>query len=431
VVSDTTLRDLERAAREGGDGAAWTRLALGRARAGLDARRAAVQALQKDPAAPVRELLPRGEVPGPRALGEGWSLELITEARRSPPTDVVDLGGGRALLVSGKDELAAIDLFAGAVVWRRPRPTRCLTAAPVVVGERLVELHATKSSLRVVWLSAATGLDEWRVELPDSPDLFDPHDLPYGALLALDARRCAALTPDRDRTARVTWLDVEERKVVGAAPLEGDGSWERTAIAAGELVVHDGDGTIEALAVGGRRVWQAPAADLARPIAARGGRIAVEAFESDGRAWHVVLDAADGRRLASVPHATRDGALGERLLVVSRPPASKRAPIEAWSTEGAGRVWEAEVACLVEHDLTLHAAGDVVVVVRSVGTFDGARVLETTGLDAATGALLWERRAPREEALVRPVGGLLLAVRPPEGLVRPTSQVSLVGARDA
>ncbi len=108
------------------------------------------------------------------------------------------------------------------------------------------------------------------------------------------------------------------------------------------------------------------------------------------------------------------------------------APYKVIRTEGAGRVWEAEVACLVEHDLTLHAAGDVVVVVRSVGTSDdGARVLETTGLDAATGALLWERRAPREEALVRPVGGLLLAVRPPEGLVRPTSQVSLVGARDA
>ena len=117
--------------------------------------------------------------------------------------------------------------------------------------------------------------------------------------------------------------------------------------------------------------------------------------------------------------------------MVSRPQASRRAPIEGWSPSGAGLLWEAAVACLVEHDLTLHVAGDVVVVVRSVGTDDGSRVLEATGLDAATGARLWERRPPREESLVRPVGGLLVAVRPPEGLVRPTSQVSLVGALDA
>lgn len=432
-MSDTTLRDLERAAREGGDGAAWTRLAHGRARAGLDARRAAVQALQRDPSAPVRDLLPRGEAPGPRALGEGWTLELTTEARRSPPTDVVDLGGGRALVVCGKDELAALDLFAGAVVWRRPRPTRCLTAAPVVVGERLVELHATRSGLRAVWLSAATGEEAARVELPDPPDLFDPHLLPDAALVGLDARRCAVVVEHRDGDWRASWLDAERQ--LGAVELTAWGGTQAPAcVAAGELLVLEGDGRIEALAIdagrGGRRAWHAPAADLARPIAARGGRIAVEAFESDGRAWHVAHDAADGRRLASVPHATRDGALGDGLLVVSRPQAAGRAPIEGWSTEGAGRVWEAEVACAIEHDLTLHVAGDVVVVVRSVGTSDdGARVLETTGLDAATGARLWERRPPREESLLRPVGGLLLAVRPPEGLVRPTSQLTLVGAQ--
>jgi hypothetical protein len=427
-VSDTTLRDLLRAAREGGDGGAWTRLALGQARAGLDGRRAAVQALQRDPAAPVRALLPRDDVPGPRALGEGWSLELTTEARRSPPTDVVDLGGGRALVVCGKDELAALDLFAGAVVWRRPRPTRCLTA-PVVVGERLVELHATRTGLRVVWLSVASGEEEARVELPDPPDLFDPHLLPEAALVGLDARCCAVVVEHRDGW-RATWLDGEARSSV---QLDWGGTDAPTCVAAGGLLVLEGDGAIEALAIdagrGGRRVWQAPAADLAVPIAARAGRVAVEAFESDGRAWHVVHDAADGRRLATVPHATRDGALGDGLLVVSRPQAAKRAPIQGWSTEDAGLLWEAEVACLIEHDLTLHVAGDVVVVVRSVGTDDGARVLETTGLDAATGARLWERRPPREESLVRPVGGLLLAVRPPEGLVRPTSQLTLVGAQ--
>lgn len=425
-MSDTTLRDLLRAAREGGDGAAWTRLALGQARAGLDARRAAVQALQRDPAAPVRELLPRDDVPGPRALAEGWSLELTSEPRRSPPTDVLDLGGGRALLVAGQDELVALDLFAGAVVWRGPRPTRCL-AAPVVVGERLAELHATRTGLRVAWRSAATGEPAGRVDLQDPPDLFDPHLLPGATLVAVDGGRCAVVVEHTDGEWRASWLDAERH--LGAVELTAWGGTEAPAgVAAGGLLVLEGDGTLDALDAG-RRVWHAPAADLARPIAARGGLIAVEAFESDGRAWHVLHAAQDGRRLVTIPHATRDAALGDGLLVVSRPQAAGRAPLEGWTPEG--RVWDADVACPLEHDLTLHVAGDVVVVVRSVGTSDEARVLEATGLEAATGARLWERRAPREESLVRPVGGLLLAVRPPEGLVRPTSQVTLVGARDA
>lgn len=440
-MSDATLRELERASRDDTTGQAWARLALARARAGLDGRRAAVQALLRDPAAPVRELLPRDDAPAPRSLAEVAlePLRVPTGLLRAPPHDVRDLGRGRALLVA-TDELIAVDLFGGEVVWRGARRDVLPgLGGPAVVGGRIAELCGGASGPRVEWRSAATGASGGRLVLPDA--LRHPA-LPGVALVPLTEARCALV--GRWESWRAVWLDLEAGRLLGTTDLGSErapeaGEWVaprwllRSVVAGGALLASRG-GALEAWEPDGRARWTHDTGGAAcAPLAAGGGLVAASVASTAGaEPERVDVVTADGGRLLGSVARGRDGAglLAGQLLVLAEPDPGGGQRLAAWSAAGERR-WSAEATFPREHGLALHAAGDVIVVVRSVLGADLApRALDATALDRDTGAVLWSRRSEDlegDETAVLPLGGLLVAVGPPSGWIRKHTPLRRIG----
>jgi hypothetical protein len=298
-VSDAALRELERAAREGGDAAAWTRLALAQARAGQDGGRAALQALLRDPAAPVRELLVADRTPAPRALGA--PLPPIAHASgplRAPIDAGLDLGGARVALVAG-DELLGVDLLDAspgeAIVWRRPRPEVSLSPAPVRVGPHLVELSGA-GALFVTWFDARTGREARRLALPDEvqPLLPEAAECARTGLVALGASRCAVVVEDPDDVWRACFLDLARGELLRVARLAS--TTPPWPIEASGALVTDADGALFAWEADGAPRWRVEAGQEALLLA--GGASSLVARVHD-RSWAVAIhDAADGRRLA-------------------------------------------------------------------------------------------------------------------------------------
>jgi hypothetical protein len=411
-VSDATLRELERAARGDTAGQAWARLALARARAGLDGRRAAVEALLRDPAAPVRELLPRDDVPAPRALADPREpLRIPTGLLRQPPKELVDLGRGRALLVA-LDELVAVDLFACEVLWRGPRThVASVHFEPSVVDEWLVGFEVGRS-LRVVWAASATGRRAGALELPGDVDELCPTT---HRIVPLGGGRCVhVVCYQREDGWRATWLDLAAGRVLGAAqvpdliPPDAVDLEPQLAAAAGALVVARGQ-SLEAWEPHGRLRWSLPMGGGCEPRLS-GGDLVV-ASVAGGRID--VVCAASGRALSSVPLVPRAAVVAGQLLVVA-----EHERLVGLAARTGERRWVADLTLPRDHTLDLHAAGDVVVVVRKVHEPERWRVVETSALDRDTGATLWSRRAEDDECAVRPIGGLLVAIGPASGWIR-------------
>jgi hypothetical protein len=419
-MSDATLRELERATRDDTAGQAWARLALARARAGLDGRRAAVQALLRDPAAPVRELLPRDDVPAPRALAEVGPdpLRVPTGILRQPPKELVDLGRGRALLVA-LDELVAVDLFAAEVLWRRSKgQVASVLFEPSVVGEWLVGFEVGPA-LRVVWASAATGRRAGSVELPGDVDELCPTT---HRIVPLGGARCVhVVCYQREAGWRATWLDLAEGRVLGAAqvpdliPPDAVDLEPRRAAAAGAFVVARGQ-SLEAWEPAGMR-WTLPLEAPCEPRLA-GGDLVVA---SVGGARLEVVSAASGLSLSSVPFVPRAAVVAGQLLAVVEPRPGGDDQLVGVAARTGERRWVADLTLPRDHTLDLHAAGDVIVVVRKVHEPERWRVVETTALDRDTGQTLWSRRAQDldgDECAVRSIGGLLVAIGPASGWIR-------------
>lgn len=399
-MSDHALRELERAAREDGDAGAWTRLARAQARAGLDGARAAVQALLRDPAAPVRELLVAGRTPAPRELRELPGLEL--HAGR-PFAAAADLGGGRALVSAEAAELAVIDLFGARVVWSGSRGEDTLQPAPVVVGYRLVELALRDAALELRWTDAATGAVAGRLAL-EGLALADDLELLRTGLVSLDGARCAVIV-EGDVGWWIVFCDLARRVSTSTVVLPA--GWPQPLALPGALLV-DAQARLHAWEADGRPRWTAPCAEELCLLAAGDGLVVLCAHE--GRWEAGVLDAADGRRLATIPREWRAAVVAPGPLLVG----AGEEQVEAWTPAGA-RVWTRALPCPRDQALSLHAAGDVVVAVRA----ERGLVRETTALDLATGEALWVRPAPDDETLVAPVGGLLLAAGPRSGRATP------------
>lgn len=417
-MSDATLRELERAARDDTAGQAWARLALTRARAGLDGRRAAVQALLRDPDAPVRELLPRDDVPAPRSLAEvgPGPVRVPTGLLRQAPKELVDLGRGRALLVA-LDELVAVDLFAGEVLWRGPKShVASVHFEPAVVGEWLVGFEVGRA-LRIVWAASATGRRAGALELPGDVDELCPTThrvVPLGGGLCVHV-----VCYQREAGWRATWLDLAAGRVLGATQVadlilpDAVDLEPRLAGAAGALVVPRGL-ALEAWGPDGRLRWSLPMGGACEPRLS-GGDLVVASVA--GARVHVVC-AASGRALSSLPFVPRAAVVAGQLLVVAeaRPGGDDR--LVGVAARTGERRWVADLALPRDHALDLHAAGDVLVVVRKVHEPERWRVVETTALDRDTGRTLWSRRADDDECAVRPIGGLLAAIGPASGWIR-------------
>jgi len=423
-MSDATLRELERAAREGGDAAAWTRLALARARAGLDAGRAALQALLRDPAAPVRELLVAGVTPAPRALGRELPAISHTSGPLRAPIDAgLDLGGGRVALVAG-DELLGVDLIDAAVVWRQRRPEVAMQTAPVRVGGQLAELSGA-GALLLGWFDGRTGGDAHTLPLPDEVQPAQPEEAEYArtGLVALDATRCASVVEGPGDGWWACFHDLERGALLRTVRLAS--TTPPWPIEAGGALVTDADGALAAWEPDGTPRWSVRVGQEGLPLAGSRAHV-VARVHADG-AWAVaLLGADDGRRRATLPRDWLAAMLAGDLVVGSTArPDEARALVEAWTQGGALR-WARELPWPRGHGLDLHAAGDVLVVVRSERAL-APHALETTALDLASGETLWTRAAPDDESLVLPAAGLLLAVGPTEGWFRRATPLRRLG----
>lgn len=428
-MSDAALRELERAAREGGDAAAWTRLALAQARAGLGGARAAVQALLRDPAAPVRELLVVGEAPAPRALGSALPPVLLSGRVEGWPW-VLDLGQGRALLVTGA-ELVAVDVFTGALAWRRRRDPWSSVA---VVGPYVAEVVLGPVS-HLVWSLSATGTPAGRLELPDVRDL-DHEDLVEEPLVALGDARCAVLLPVREGW-RVSFFDLRrgerrgevELPYADAAPgalLGAEGG--AFAFVDGRLTAWDPDG-------GPRWAVDVEAVE-ATPLAVEDARLFVRVTRARGTPIELVtFDAEEGRELHRVAVSGWEVCAGRGLAVTAR--SSTRVAVEARSLLDGRPAWAVDVptpgrARYEAGSIDLRLAGDVLLVVeyRVAPTPWQERLRglpwSATALDLSTGAALWSRSAPDTETALGVAGGLLLAVGPTEGWLRKTTPLRRV-----
>lgn len=453
-MTDTALRELERSARTAPSGASWAALAqaLARAGRGADARVAAVRALHLDPTSPVRDLLPATPAPptswpGPRALGapREWTVDGHVD-------DVLDLGGGRLLVVTGpgtfsalrgalqlragsSGELVALDPFGGAVAWRGERADRVGWARPPVVADgAVVEVELGDAQLFAVVRDAPSGAPTGRFLLFEGDHLV--FDEPEDANAPVAAGRYVVVrgrTEELQEVAR--WFDpragrvhgrvrigVSDPMVAGEEGLVLLEPAETDVAAPGSILAH-GPASL-------RWAWTGPAAT---PLDATPD-VVVAAVSKGHEELHdvVVLDARTGAvRCELGPFAMPWArATAEHVVVVERHLLKQvdhvRATLHGARLDGGPRLWSRPLGVVV--DLDLHATRDLLVVTPSVPRpgllARGRERTATLGLDAAAGELLWERpAAPAEDGPPRPVGGQLVTVERLGGLLRPTSIV--------
>ncbi len=326
-------------------------------------------------------LLPTGPVRGPFAL--------------------LDLGRGRAVLAC-EDELVALDLGPGRVAWRRPREVREPFAAPVVVGERLVELVGEVPEL--VSLDPASGAEVARSRPPleelevdcscGVPALVD--------LLPFDAVRCVLLV--RGASSHVLFCDLAASSVQRRA-LAPWLSQSHPVVCAGALVVESEEG-LTALTPSGPALWTRADGGLPR---AAGDQVFLLRRVEDST--HELLDGATGRTLCSFERDWLAAAVAPGPQVVGATHEASVVRVEASSPTGAQWTTELE-APPGASDVELHVLHERLVVVHTNGDDLHPRAFASVRLDRVTGAVVWSRAAPDEERLVRPVGSSLLALGP-------------------
>lgn len=326
-------------------------------------------------------LLPAGPVRGPFAL--------------------LDLGRGRAVLAC-EDELVALDLGPGRVAWRRPRGVREPFAAPVVVGERLVELVGEAPEL--VSLDPASGAEVARAR-PPLEDL--EVDCSCGVpalvdLLPFDAGRCVLLV--RGTSSHVIFCDFAassyHRRTLA--------SWlsrSHPVVCAGALIVESEAG-LTALTPSGPALWTRVDGGLPR---AAGDQVVLLRHVED--ATHELVDGATGRSLCSFERDWLAAVVapGPRIVGAIR----EASVVRVDASSPMGELWTTELeAPPGASDVELHVTPDGLVVVHTNGDDLHPRAFASVGLDRVTGAVVWSRCAPDQERFVRPVGSSFVALGP-------------------
>jgi len=329
---------------------------------------------------------------------------------------VVDLGRGRVApleLMSraggGADVLglACVDLGEGRVVWRDPDHPSAVP--PVRVGGRLAVLDGAT----LVWRDAETGRELGRLAVPTaSPTEDDEADM-LRRVIPVGGGACVVTQPRR-RSTLLAFLDLDRPGVAASVEVGARGRVHVDVEVDGEgLLVGgaDGEGGLSAWGADGQVRWTTRVGDRALPFGAGDGRVVVRFNTPERRRWTAVVDARDGRLLAELPLPLAEPVCAGGLVIgvdERRRPDAWR--VHAWTAEGAER-WAVDLPAIIGDDVTLHAPGDVLVVVREQRAVGGPRLLEVRALDLASGATLWSRPAEPGDRRALPASGLLLVVR--------------------